>query len=160
MSKGPGRTISDTLANVAARLRSTHQGERDSARSLLLMMCKKYNRDPRDYGVEPLTEPEWDEKLFAKTWRYERAKLLQRLAHQGDADAETAPDPAAVRYAARLRRFEAARIMHWLRHRVRVETGDGGGCAIMIPGYEDVPHQDYCESPVCPHQGRPTRQAA
>ncbi len=153
MTRQPRRNVRKTLANVAARLRSNHAGERQAARRMLLLMCYKYDIDPREYGVEPPSREEFEEQLYAGHFMWERARLLDRHAAEMEAYAPRAPRPESVLAWGRLMRFEAERERIGCRDPYSTApNGNRAGCAPMVPGYEDIPHKDYCRSPVCPQQ--------
>jgi hypothetical protein len=134
------RDINAMLQNIAARMRSADAAERRSAGRLLVALCARYGRNPADYGVRIDYDALYGESPW---WGYAKSRDEAAAACE-------ATDPPT----ARLLRFEAVRYRAYVMGRTgrRWPDGDGGGCAPMIQGYEDVPHLDYCRSAVCPHR--------
>lgn len=155
MPREAGRSIRQTLEAVAARLRSSHAGERSAAKDRLLYLCRKYRIDPAEYGVRVPAPAERIEQPSADNPSWGYARRCDELADDLERIAPSAPQPREVLRDVRWLRFEAARWRAFARDPFNVSpSGNARRCAPQIAGFEDIPHHDYCRSPVCPQTAR------
>lgn len=155
MPREEGRSVRRTLEGVAARLRSSHAGERSAARDRLLYLCRKYRIDPAEYGVRIPAPAERVEQPGAENPSWGYAHRCDELADELERIAPSAPQPREVLRDVRWLRFEAARWRAHARDPFNFSLGGNArGCATTIAGFDDIEHRDYCRSPVCPQTAR------